>query len=160
MIILSTVKSLGEDIKFKFEIFDMVKKDTIFTIFIKNKHLIGRLESGLFTFVDGHIYYGNNVIKIRYDLINMQRTQAFMYTENQIFDSYFNIFSLHKNEKVRSNTPLDSIRAHRFAYIIQNQIDFTPKKLMVLPYLHERKIYLNRIKMNTDYFYTNIQSNF
>ena len=29
---------------------------------------------------------------------------------------------------------------------------------MVLPYLHERKIYLNRIKSNTDYFYTNIQS--
>ena len=32
--------------------------------------LIGRLESGLYTFVDGHIYYNNNCIKIRYDLIN------------------------------------------------------------------------------------------
>lgn len=41
---------------------------------IKNKDLIGRLESGLFTFVDGHIYFGNNVIKIRYDLINQSKT--------------------------------------------------------------------------------------
>jgi hypothetical protein len=85
-------------------------------------------------------------------------TESLLYSEDQIFDIYFNIFDLQKNEKVRSNTPMDSIKSHRFAYIIQNQVDFTPKKLMILPYLHERKIYLNRIKMNTDYFYTSIKS--
>lgn len=36
---------------------------------IKNKPLIGRLASGMYTFVDGHIYYNNNVIKIRYDIV-------------------------------------------------------------------------------------------
>lgn len=30
---------------------------------------------------------------------------------------------------------------------------------MIMPYLHERKIYLNRMKMNTKYFYTTFQTN-
>jgi hypothetical protein len=34
----------------------------------------------------------------------------------------------------------------------------SPRKIMCLPYLHERRIYLNRIKDNTDYFYTCIET--
>lgn len=49
----------------------------IFEKIIKNKTLIGRLESGLYTFVDGHIYYSNNVIKIRYDLISSKMGQKY-----------------------------------------------------------------------------------
>ena len=41
---------------------------------INNPTLIGRLKSGLYTFVDGHIYYNNDVIKIRYDLIHSADT--------------------------------------------------------------------------------------
>lgn len=29
---------------------------------------------------------------------------------------------------------------------------------MVVPYLHEKKVYLNEIKANTDYFYTSIET--
>ena len=29
---------------------------------------------------------------------------------------------------------------------------------MLLPYLHDRKIYLNRLKINTDYFYTSVET--
>lgn len=29
---------------------------------------------------------------------------------------------------------------------------------MILPYLHERRIYLNRKKSNTNYFYTSIDT--
>ena len=29
---------------------------------------------------------------------------------------------------------------------------------MMLPYLHERKIHLNRLKNNTDYFYTSVET--
>ena len=135
----------------------MISKKTIYESFIKNKHLIGRLQSGLFTFVDGHIYFQNNVVKIRYDLLSNLSKSKF-YKENEVFDIYYEIFDLEQNQKVRSNTPLDSIRSHRFGYIIQNQKDLMPKQLMLLPYLNERKIYLNRIKMNTDYFYTAIET--
>jgi len=61
---------------------------------LKNKDLIGRLLSGLYTFVDGHIYYNNNVIKIRYDLI--KSVDSHRYKENEIFDFYLNIFDLKK----------------------------------------------------------------
>jgi hypothetical protein len=33
-----------------------------------------------------------------------------------------------------------------------------PMRILILPYLHERRIYLNRKKMNTDYFYTSIET--
>ena len=39
--------------------------------------LIGRLESGTNTFVDGHIYYNTNVIKIRYDLIDSSTSDKY-----------------------------------------------------------------------------------
>jgi hypothetical protein len=54
------------------------------------------------------------------------------------------------------DTPLDSFQSHKFLYVMVNHFDLEPKQLMILPYLHERKIYLNRIKVNTDYFYTTI----
>jgi len=52
--------------------------------------------------------------------------------------------------------PLDSILSHKFGYIIQDA-RLRPMQLIILPYLHERKIFLNRIKFNTNYFYTSIQ---
>ena len=36
---------------------------------VENEELLGRLTSMLYCFVDGHIYYNDNVIKIRYDLL-------------------------------------------------------------------------------------------
>ena len=54
--------------------------------------MIGRLLSGLHTFVDGHIYYSNNVIKIRYDIISSDNSGSFK--ENELFDYYFNIFPI------------------------------------------------------------------
>ena len=124
---------------------------------IQSEQLIGRLLSGLYTFVDGHIYYNNNVIKIRYDL--MTSKTAHKYTEEELFDSYFDIFKLGDSLKVRSNTPLDSIQSHRFAYIIQDKNKTECMRVMVVPYLHERKVFLNEIKANTDYFYTTIETN-
>ena len=79
-----------------------------------------------------------------------------MFTEYDIFDFYFNIFDLRKNETVKASTPLDSFRSHRFGYVLTNSKDLEPKRVMIIPYLHDTRIYLNRIKINTDYFYTSI----
>ena len=49
--------------------YNFVKKKYIYEALITDTLLIGRLKSGLFTFADGHIYFHNNAIKIRYDLI-------------------------------------------------------------------------------------------
>ena len=55
--------------EFKFKMYDFVNKKYIYEAQITDTLLIGRLKSGLFTFADGHIYFNNNAIKIRYDLI-------------------------------------------------------------------------------------------
>jgi hypothetical protein len=142
-------------LKRKFKIFDIAKMKVSFETLISYGPLIGRLESGMYTFVDGHIYYNTNVIKIRYDLIDSASSEK--YSEKDIFDFFFDIFKLEPNETVKASTPLDSYRSHRFGYIITNQIDYKPKKVMITPYLHDNRIYLNRLKVNTDYFYTSIQ---
>jgi hypothetical protein len=74
----------------KFRIFDIDKMKITHESLIESTALIGRLASGMYTFVDGHIYYNNNVIKIRYDILDKPDSQK--YTETEIFDSYFNIF--------------------------------------------------------------------
>lgn len=135
--------SLPNDPVYTFKIFDMVKMQEEFTIALKNEELIGRLLSGLYTFVDGHIYFNNNVIKIRYDLIKTQN--AGNLSENGIFDRYYNIFPLEENMRVRSNTPLNVRLSQRFAYIIQDRNCMETKVIRILPYLHARKIFLNEV---------------
>jgi len=137
-----------------FKIFDLDRMMVLYEQPISKPELIGRLKSELYTFVDGHIYFNNDVIKIRYDLIHSADTH--MYKENEIFDFYINIFNLAPNEKVKADTPLDSIKAHRFGYIISDKFCQEPKRLMIIPYLHERRVYLNKMKQNTEYFYTSI----
>jgi len=57
-----------------FKIYSIEKMEVLYEQPINNPTLIGRLKSGLYTFVDGHIYYNNDVIKIRYDLIHSADT--------------------------------------------------------------------------------------
>mmetsp|Transcript_8198 Transcript_8198/g.12571 ORF Transcript_8198/g.12571 Transcript_8198/m.12571 type:complete len:106 (+) Transcript_8198:2684-3001(+) len=55
--------------KNKFKIFDLEKQMSLITVSVTDPDIIGRFKSGLFTFVDGHLYFGNSVIKLRHDLI-------------------------------------------------------------------------------------------
>jgi hypothetical protein len=97
------------------------------------------------------------MIKIRYDLINSPKN--YKYKEHELFDYYFGIFKFElPSTRIRSNTPLDSIRYHKSVYVTQDSMCNAPKQIICLPYLHERKIYLNRVKDNTDYFYTSIDT--
>jgi len=58
----------------------MESKKAIDYVFNKeeNLELYGRLECGYYEFQGGHIYYNNNVIKVRYDLID--RPEALNYS--------------------------------------------------------------------------------
>lgn len=131
----------------------MLKKIN-YEILIYEPNLCGRLESGLYNVVDGHLYFSNDVIKIRYDLI--ERPDSNNFQAEEIFDFYDGIFKLKKNERVMTNCPIDSISFHKFVYVIKNNIEMKPAKVIVLPYLHEKKIYLNRMKPNTEYFSTSL----
>ena len=43
-------------------------------------------------------------------------------------------------------------------YLITDKKCGQPREFLILPYLHERRIYMNRIKINTDYLYTCIET--
>jgi hypothetical protein len=70
--------------------------------------LIDRFESGAFTFVGGHIYFNNDVIKLRYDIID--KFGGNHLEEKDVFNEYDSIFDLNEHEKVKSDTPIDSKR--------------------------------------------------
>ena len=53
-------------------------------------------------------------------------------------------------------SPVDSITCHKLVYIITNTEKNLPTKILMVPYLHEKRVYLNRYKKNTEYFYTSI----
>jgi len=59
----------GTKKNFRFLVYDLNKQAMIYESVIYFNKLIGMLKSGLYTFVNGYMYYNNNVIKLRYDLI-------------------------------------------------------------------------------------------
>ena len=61
----------------KLKLFDLESNKTAFEIELHNEILIGRLISGLCTVINGHIYYNNNLVKIRYDLCLSQSNYKF-----------------------------------------------------------------------------------
>lgn len=74
--------------------------------------------------------------------------------EKELFDKYEDILSLGSEDNViQSGTPLKTCMYNRLAYIIRNPTDQLPRKIMILPYLHERKIMLNR-RLSANQFYT------
>ena len=85
---------------YSLKIFDLLKNETIYELDISNQELIGRLTSGLYTFVKGHIYYNNNVIKIRYELFD---GRDIVPSEDEVFDQYDNVFNLENYQEVNNN---------------------------------------------------------
>jgi len=151
LIILTGIKN-SKDKRDKFvTLYDIEKERTLTTVLVTCGEIIGRLKSNLYNFVGGHIYYGNKVIKIRYDLLETYKGGEIK--SNQLFDEYAEILNLQGNAFVQSGTPLQTCLYNRLAYIVRNEKDLKPRQILILPYLHERRIYLNR-RHTTNQFYT------
>jgi hypothetical protein len=69
LIILAGIKNAKEKRDKFVSIYDIESETTMVRISLTDQEIIGRLKSNLYNFVEGHIYYNNSVIKIRYDLI-------------------------------------------------------------------------------------------
>lgn len=72
--------------------YDVDSEKIIYHLMIKNREIIGRLKSNLYNYVEGHIYYGNKVIKVRFD--QLERLKGGEMAENQLFDHYSDILQL------------------------------------------------------------------
>jgi hypothetical protein len=66
----------------------------------------GIFISGEYTLVDGHIYFNNNVIKLRYDL--MKKYSNRLDLQHLFFNQYKNILNLREGETLKTNCPIDS----------------------------------------------------
>jgi len=92
--------------KFILKIIDLTNLSTHFQTTIQNGDpLIGRLQTNFFAFNSGHIYYGNNAIKIRYDLMK-DKNYSIQYKTNEILDYYFDIIQLEEGQIIQSRTPI------------------------------------------------------
>ena len=80
LLVLTGIKNKKEKRDKFVTIYDMTSSQVIYTMQIFSKELVGRLKSSLYTFAGGHIYYNNQVIKIRYDLL--QNNTGTKYLEN------------------------------------------------------------------------------
>ena len=89
----------GNQIYLKF--WDSKNDKMIYEDYITNPNLFGIFASAAFAFVGNHLYYNNNVIKIRID--NMTKRNM---TEEQLFCEYHDIFPLGKDCRVKINSPL------------------------------------------------------
>ena len=63
--------------------------------------------------------------------------------EELYFNQYMDILNLGESDLVKTQCPIDSPASGRLTYVVINN-NGGPKRLILLPYLHERKIYLNR----------------
>jgi hypothetical protein len=100
-------------------IYCLKKEKLVINMLVESAELIGRLKSNLYNFVGGHIYYNNNVIKIRYDLFDSNSVED-TFPENHVFDNYTNVLTLQENDYVQPGTPLQTCLYNKLAYIVGN----------------------------------------
>ena len=120
--------------------------------------IIGRLKSCEFVLHNGHMYFDNTVVKIRYDIIDkgINGVEGPL-TDEHIFDTYDKILDLEHDESIMISYPYLGWRSQKLIYLVhQNHKEFPSiykdddrfihKKIIILPYLHERKLHVGRFK--------------
>jgi len=141
-------KSVGRT----FKLFNCKTSKIMASFKVTDEEILGRFKSGLYTLVDGHFYFGNSVIKVRYDVLEKDLTTTV--TEANLFDKYSNLLDLHSSETVQTKNPLLCIDSRRVLYLTRNFKKLQPKRLIMLPFLHERKVFLQKNSPDCEYFYT------
>lgn len=74
----------------KITVFNLNSKKIDTEMVLKDMSLVGRFESGIYKVSNGYIYFGNNVIKMRYDLIS--KFGGNQLSEQDFFNKYNDVF--------------------------------------------------------------------
>ena len=83
-----------------FKLYSLKGFKLLFEIKISCKNILSILNRDNLTITNGHIYYGNNVLKIRYDLIDNINSQQF--SVSNMFDFYKNVIDLNEGKRILS----------------------------------------------------------
>lgn len=122
----------------RFKIHDLKNKKDLTSFVVTDKDIIGRISTQQFELLDGYFYFNNQVIKLRYDLF--RQGQVKHWSEEEVFDRYFNILNLEQGEEIISRCPLICQESNRMVFITRNPEMGKLKKIIILPHLHRRKI--------------------
>lgn len=123
-----------------FKLYNLKGFKLLFEIKICCKNILSILNRDNLKIANGHIYYGNNVLKIRYDLI--ENIDVSQYSISNMFDFYKNIIDLDQGKRILSMSPKDSQKSHKFCYIISDPVNMQSREILITPHLHDRKIIL------------------
>lgn len=55
---------------------------------------------------------------------------------------------LEEDETIKAKMPFMSLLHHRMVFMAANNKEFSPNKVVITPFLHERKIFLTRMDPN------------
>lgn len=143
----------------RLKIFNITQRKIMINLTVSNQDFIGRFRSTLFNFVNGHFYFQNKVYKIRYDLLESSKILREI-NEAQLIDYYEDLLGVKPGEVINSMNPMFCIDYHKLSYFTSNRKMMMPMRIVMMPYMHERKIYLNKTKPGYKYFYTVIEEDY
>jgi hypothetical protein len=110
------------------------------------------MKTNMYHLIGGHMYFNNRVIKVRFDLL-LDQSNLDLH-ESIFFDQYYDVLQLEsRHDVVQMGSPLITGLYNRLAYLVENKRTLKPRTLLIMPYLHERKIHLNW-RTSSDQFYT------
>ena len=66
---------------------NLAEDNKLFAADFESEELMGRLKNARYCVLGGHMYYNNNIIKIRYDVLR-DKTTPQLTDENQLLDYY------------------------------------------------------------------------
>jgi hypothetical protein len=136
-------------------VYDLKKKQELVHSWIKDLDLIGQFKANLYKFIDGHLYVENSVFKFRYE--NAYRSNTKEIQESQLVNKYSDILNLERGEIIIGKICLLSINESKQLYLYTNNKKRGPIKILILPFLHDRKIFLNKAKSDRVFFSTVIE---
>jgi hypothetical protein len=155
LILVNIFKDKEDKKRRKLVLYDLKKKQELVHSWIKDLDLIGQFKANMYKFIDGHLYFENSVFKFRYE--NAYRSNTKEIHEHLLVNKYSDIINLERGEIIMGKICLMSINESKQIYLYTNNKKRGPIKILILPFLHDRKIFLNKAKSDKVFFSTVIE---
>ena len=119
LLILSKIKSNNKMNKIKLlRIIDLDSNQCVFKNEFTMNEVYGRMKANTFVLDNGHMYFNNCVVKIRYDLISKGIDQEGPLRDEDILDTYNEILELEHDESIMISFPYLGWRSNKIIYLV------------------------------------------
>lgn len=115
--------------------FKILENDTfrvLNTISPSSKEMVRKVKAGNFFFINNNFYFKNELVRMDPD------------DEDLLYRKYDNLINLTMNEQITFNSPLPCYDYNRLIYFKKNEAMNSTKTAIILPFLDQRFITLNK----------------